>query len=47
MSWKPLQLKLIGCRPLVMHNGRLSDPLDEFAKAIQKVSKKRSKTDAD
>jgi hypothetical protein len=47
MSWKPLQLKFRGCRPLVMHNGRLSDPLDEFTKALQKVSQKRHKTDAD
>ncbi|MEQ8785102.1 MAG: hypothetical protein RIC55_02345 [Pirellulaceae bacterium] len=32
---------------MVMHNGRLCDPLDQFTKAIQKVTKKRHKTDAD
>lgn len=47
MSWKPIQLRFRGCRPLVMHSGRLSDPLDDFTKSIQKVSKKRNKTDAD
>lgn len=33
--------------PLVMHNERLADPLDEFTRAIQAVAKKRGKTDAD
>jgi hypothetical protein len=47
MSWNEIRLKFRGCRPLVMHNGRLSDPLDEFTKAIQKISKKRQKTDTD
>lgn len=30
-----------------MHNGRLCDPLDEFSRAMQKISRKRNKTDAD
>lgn len=47
MAWKSLKLRFIGCRPLVMHSGRLADPLDEFSKALAKVSKKRHKTDAD
>jgi hypothetical protein len=47
MSWKPLRLRFVGCRPLIMHNGRLCDPMDEFTKAIQKTTKKRHKTDAD
>ncbi len=47
MTWNPLTLTFIGCRPLVMHSGRLADPLDEFATAIHKVSKKRHKTAAD
>ncbi|GEP00641.1 hypothetical protein MHA02_30280 [Methylobacterium haplocladii] len=33
--------------PLVMHNGRLANPLDSFAKALKAVSGKRGKTDAD
>jgi hypothetical protein len=30
-----------------MHNGQLADPLNEFSKAIGKISSKRSKTEAD
>src|SRR5262249_49765792 len=36
-----------GGSPLVMHNERLADPLDPFARDIAKVSKKRNKTEAD
>jgi hypothetical protein len=40
-------LKLEGQSPLVMHNERLADPLDEFTRAIGAISKKRNKTEAD
>lgn len=33
--------------PLLMHNGDLSDPLNEWAKAIKKITDKRKKTEAD
>jgi len=33
--------------PLVCHNERLADPLDDIVREIKAVSKKRSKTDAD
>lgn len=33
--------------PLLMHNERLADPLNPFALAIGKISKKRGKTEAD
>lgn len=33
--------------PLLMHNGRLANPLDPFAKDMSKISKKRGKTEAD
>lgn len=36
-----------GGTPLIMHNERLADPLDEYTRAISKVAKKRNKTDAD
>jgi hypothetical protein len=36
-----------GGSPLVMHNERLADPLDEYTREIAKVSKKRNKTEAD
>lgn len=33
--------------PLLMHNERLADPLNEYALEISKISKKRGKTEAD
>lgn len=36
-----------GGAPLIMHNERLADPLDETTRAIAAVSKKRNKTEAD
>lgn len=47
MSHKSLKFKIAGVSPLVMHNGQLADPLNEFARAMRKVSGKRAKTDAD
>jgi hypothetical protein len=42
-----LRFKLTGVSPLIMHNGRLADPLDYYTKKIGEVSKKRKKTEAD
>lgn len=42
-----LKFRITGTAPLLMHNGRLADPLDEFTKKIKKISSKRNKTDAD
>jgi hypothetical protein len=36
-----------GGSPLICHNERLADPLDDYTRAIRPVSKKRNKTDAD
>jgi hypothetical protein len=36
-----------GGAPLVCHNERLADPLDEYTRAIGAISKKRNKTTAD
>lgn len=36
-----------GGSPLVMHNERLADPLDDIVRAIAAISKKRNKTEAD
>jgi hypothetical protein len=36
-----------GGAPLLMHNERLADPLDEATRAIAAISKKRNKTEAD
>jgi len=44
---KTLGKKIVGVAPLLLHNCRLSDPLDELTQAIKAVSSKRKKTDAD
>lgn len=36
-----------GGSPLIMHNERLADPLDDHTRSIAAVSKKRNKTEAD
>lgn len=36
-----------GTSPLLMHNQRLADPLDPYAKALKAISSKKSKTDED
>jgi hypothetical protein len=41
------RITLEGTGPLLMHNSRLSNPLDPAAKAIKKVSGKRNKTEDD
>lgn len=42
-----LQLDITGTAPLLMHNARLSNPLDPIARAMKKVSAKRSKAEDD
>jgi hypothetical protein len=36
-----------GIRPLIMHNGRLCDPLDEHTKSLKAAAKQRNKSDDD
>lgn len=45
--YRTLDFEIRGVSPLLMHNGRLADPLNPFAKAIKAISGKRKKTDAD
>lgn len=40
-------ITLTGTAPLLMHNSRLSNPLDPATKALKKVTAKRNKTDED
>ena len=44
---KNFTLEIKGTNPLLMHSSTLSNPLDEWAKAIKKVSGKRTKTEDD
>jgi hypothetical protein len=47
MGLRQIQFRLTGTKPLLMHNIRLADQLDPFAKALAEVTKKRVKTEAD
>jgi hypothetical protein len=38
---------LEGVAPLMMHNGQLSDPLNQWTKAIKKITDKKKRTEAD
>jgi len=42
-----LRLDITGNAPLIMHNARLSNPLDPMARAMKKVSAKRNKAESD
>ena len=46
-AYHTLRLRLTAASPLLMHNGRLADPLDDHARAIAQVAGKRRKTEAD
>jgi len=47
--YKQIEFIIKGVAPLIMHNGALSDPLNEFAKAMAPINAKKNKdkTDAD
>ncbi|HEV8189479.1 MAG TPA: hypothetical protein VGP83_17120 [Pyrinomonadaceae bacterium] len=45
--YKTLTRTLVGVSPLLMHNGRLANPLDPIAKMMKEVTSKRKKTDDD
>lgn len=47
MSGAALRVRLVGVAPLLMHSGRLADPLDPAAKELQRLTRKRDKRDAD
>ncbi len=47
MSYKKLEVTVIGISAFLMHNGQTADPLNRFSKAMKEVSGKRKKTDAD
>ena len=45
--YEKLKFRLRGAAPLLMHNIRLANPLDDVVKELKKVTKKRTKTDDD
>lgn len=40
-------VQIEGLRPMLMHNGRLCDPLDEHTKKLKALAKQRNKSDDD
>lgn len=42
-----ITLRIVGVSPLLLHNGRLADPINPTSKAMKVISGKRDKTDAD
>lgn len=42
-----ISFRIVGITPLMMHNGRLANPLDHFAKQIKEITGKRKKTEDD
>jgi len=42
-----LSFRIVGVVPLLMHNGRLANPADAYAKAVKEIATKRKKVDAD
>ncbi len=47
MSYKTIDFHVRGVAPLLMHNGRLANPMNKFAKAMKAITSKRKKTDED
>lgn len=42
-----IKMKLIGVTPLLMHNARLADPINEYTEAIKLITSKKTKTKDD
>lgn len=42
-----ITFKVEGVAPLIQHNGRLGNPLDQMAKLIKETTDKKKKTDHD
>ena len=45
--YNEMSVSIVGVCPLLMHSGRMANPLDEYAKALKEISGKRKKTDQD
>lgn len=42
-----LEVTLEGVKPIILHNGRLSNPLDPYVRELKTLTSKRKKTDED
>ena len=43
MKDEMLRVTIEGIRPLLLHNGRLADPLDEYTKRLKVLAKQRDR----
>ncbi len=44
---KTIKVTIAGVTPLMMHNDRLANPMDEYARKLKEYTSKRAKTDED
>lgn len=42
---KTITYKIKGIRPMLQHNGRLANPLDEYTRKLKELTRQRAKTD--
>jgi len=47
MDCETINMRLVGTKRLIMHNGQLADPLADATKALARLTGKRVKTEAD
>jgi hypothetical protein len=47
MELKYIRVTISGATPLMMHNDRLANPMNEYARMLKEVNAKKPKTDAD
>src|SRR5689334_11070017 len=47
MDCETIDLRLVGTKRLLMHNGQLADPLADATKALARLTGKSAKTEAD
>lgn len=47
MNAESIRIRLVGTRRLIMHSGRLADPLDPISKELARLTSKKMKTASD
>src|SRR5208337_2797122 len=45
--FRTLNIHIKGIAPLIMHNGQLADPLNDYSKGLKELTDKKKKTDSD
>jgi hypothetical protein len=47
LTMELIKVRIKGDSPILMHNGRLANPLNEYTKRLKSLTSKKTKTDAD